>query len=96
MTISKFYLFSATVPVLLASVAFYLMSQDLLGGQVELRGSSYYEDIDIYKADYGYKVVEAKTYNGAIYGLGFVHARDRLWQLNFLRHLSQGRISEVS
>lgn len=79
MTISKFYIFSATVPVVLATVAYYLMCQDLLGGVVELRGPSYYEDIDIYQADLGYKVVEAKTYMGALYGLGFVHARDRLW-----------------
>jgi acyl-homoserine lactone acylase PvdQ len=39
--------------------------------------------------------VDAETYEGAIYGLGFVHAKDRLWQLHFLRMLTQGRISEV-
>jgi len=71
------------------------MSADLMGGHIELRGKDFYEDIDIHSLDYGYKVVSAKTFHGAMYGLGFIHARDRLWQLNFLRMLGQGRLSEV-
>eukprot|EP00347_Sterkiella_histriomuscorum_P009270 403341851 len=70
------------------------MNADLLGGVTELRGKEFYEDLDIYQVDHAYKVVRAKTYNGAMYGLGFVHARDRLWQLQFIRHLAQGRICE--
>jgi acyl-homoserine lactone acylase PvdQ len=77
MAMNKCFLFSATIPVILSAVMYYYMSADLLGGDVEIRGS--FEDIDIYSLDFGYKVVEAKTYNGAMYGLGFVHARDRLW-----------------
>jgi len=45
--------------------------------------------------NHGIKLVEADTYMGAIYGLGFTHAKDRLWQLNFYRHLTMGRISEL-
>ena len=88
-------LFSVIIPVLLSSLMYMYMSADLMGGHVELRGKSFYEDIDIYSLEYGYKVVNAKTFHGAMYGLGFVHARDRLWQLNFLRMLGQGRLSEV-
>ena len=40
-------------------------------------------------------MVEAKTLEGAAYGLGFIHATDRLWQLDFYRRLSQGRLSEI-
>jgi len=29
--------------------------------------------------DFGLKIIEAKTYDGAIYGLGYATARDRLW-----------------
>lgn len=39
--------------------------------------------------------MEAETFLGAIYGLGFVTAKDRLWFLNFYRHLASGRISEL-
>lgn len=92
---SNFFLYSAIIPVLVGLVLFYLMNADLIGGKMELRGKDFLEDIDIYMVEHGIKVIEAKTYNGAFYGLGFVHARDRLWQLHFFRMLSQGRVSEV-
>jgi len=31
----------------------------------------------------------------AYFALGYVHAQDRLWQMNFLRRLAAGRLSEV-
>ena len=49
----------------------------------------------IVQVNYGIKLVEADTFMGAIYGLGFVHAKDRLWQVNFFRYLSTGRLSEL-
>jgi penicillin amidase len=30
-----------------------------------------------------------------MFGLGFVHATDRLWQLEFFRKLAMGRLSEI-
>ena len=30
------------------------------------------------------------------FGLGYVHAQERLWQMTFLKRLSQGRLSEIS
>lgn len=53
------------------------------------------ETVKIVQVDYGFKLVEAETYLGAIFGLGFVHAKDRLWQLNFYRYLTMGRLSEL-
>lgn len=32
---------------------------------------------------------------GAFYGLGFVHAMDRLWQMEFYRKMAMGRLSEI-
>ena len=46
------------------------------------------ETIEIHTVDYNALLVEAETLDGAAYGLGFAHAKDRLWQLNFYRHLS--------
>ena len=33
--------------------------------------------------------------NDAFFGLGFVHAQDRLWQMALLRRASQGKLSEL-
>ena len=40
-------------------------------------------------------MVQAKTYEGAMFGLGFVHAKDRLFQLHMTRMIGQGRLSEL-
>ncbi len=37
----------------------------------------------------------ASTRLDALYGLGFVHAQDRLWQMEFQRRIGHGRLSEV-
>src|SRR5439155_24870200 len=39
--------------------------------------------------------VFASTKLDALYGLGFVHAQDRLWQMEFQRRIGFGRLSEV-
>ncbi len=39
--------------------------------------------------------IHAKSMQDAMQTLGFVHARERLWQMEFLRRVGQGRLSEV-
>ncbi|HYP06786.1 MAG TPA: penicillin acylase family protein, partial [Bryobacteraceae bacterium] len=39
--------------------------------------------------------IRAGNEHDAIFGLGFMHARDRLWQLEYLRRVGSGRLSEV-
>jgi len=39
--------------------------------------------------------IEAANLDDAMHVLGFVHARDRLWQMEFLRRVGQGRLSEI-
>jgi penicillin amidase len=37
----------------------------------------------------------AATRQDALYGLGYVHAQDRLWQMEFQRRVGHGRLSEI-
>src|SRR3954467_10385549 len=37
----------------------------------------------------------AATKLDAFYGLGYVHAQDRLWQMEFQRRIGHGRLSEI-
>lgn len=39
--------------------------------------------------------IQAQNENDLFYTLGFMHASDRLWQMDFQRRLAQGRLSEV-
>lgn len=43
----------------------------------------------------GVPFIKALTIDDVIYGLGFMHARDRLFQLDLLRHASLGKLSEL-
>ena len=37
----------------------------------------------------------SETVDDAYFALGFVHAQDRLWQMEFMRRLGAGRLAEV-
>lgn len=39
--------------------------------------------------------IRASTEEDAMFGLGYVHAQDRLWQMEFQRRVGNGRLSEV-
>ena len=39
--------------------------------------------------------IQAQTYKEAIHTLGYIHARDRLWQMEVIRMAGQGRLSEM-
>ena len=39
--------------------------------------------------------IEAKTSNDALFALGYLHARERGWQLEFNRRLASGSLSEI-
>ena len=74
----------------------YYMLADLLGGLNYLKNATRsFEDIEIKTLEHGVKFIEAQTFEGGLYGMGVVHARDRLWQMHFFRYLSSGRLSEV-
>ncbi len=43
----------------------------------------------------GVPTIHAGSANDAMYGLGYAHARDRLWQMEFQRRLGSGRLAEI-
>jgi len=43
----------------------------------------------------GVPTIVASTERDAAFALGFVHAQDRLWQMEFNRRLAAGRLAEV-
>ncbi len=44
---------------------------------------------------HGVPHIRAKTDRDAFFAVGYVHAQDRLWQLEVQRHMAQGRLSEI-
>ena len=51
--------------------------------------------VDVYFDAYGIPHIYAQSEPDALRALGYVHAQDRLWQMELLRRLAKGRLSEV-
>ncbi|SDW73651.1 penicillin acylase family protein [Lysobacter enzymogenes] len=63
------------------------------GGDVAVRGLK--AKVSIARDDNGVPYVRAASDMDAYFALGYLHAQDRLWQLEVARRLAQGRLSEV-
>ena len=44
---------------------------------------------------HGVPTIRASTGGDALFGLGYVHARDRLWQMEYQRRIGAGRLAEI-
>ena len=51
--------------------------------------------VEIIRDRHGVPHVVAMSRDDALYGLGYVHAQDRLWQMEVNRRIGAGRLSEV-
>ncbi len=43
----------------------------------------------------GIPTIRARSIPDALFGLGYVHAKDRLWQMEFQRRVGSGRLAEI-
>ena len=64
-----------------------------IDGQVSVNGLS--SSIDIVRDADAIPHIFASTVPDALFGLGYVHAQDRLWQMEFQRRIGHGRLSEI-
>ncbi|HEY6066067.1 MAG TPA: penicillin acylase family protein, partial [Thermoanaerobaculia bacterium] len=44
---------------------------------------------------HGVPTIRAASEEDALFGLGYVHARDRLWQIEYQRRIGSGRLAEI-
>jgi penicillin G amidase len=44
---------------------------------------------------HGFPTIRAQSQADALFGLGYVHARDRLWQMEYQRRIGAGRLAEI-
>ena len=65
-----------------------------LDGTVRVAGST--GTIEIVRDANGVAHVEAQSRSDAYFGLGYVHAQERLWQMDLLRRLGRGQIAEIA
>ena len=93
MTLLRKLYYAITIP-LLATLSLVILSIPKRTGEVLLHSKDY-NPIHLYRDSFGATTIKAESMEEALYGLGFAHAQDRLWQLHLHRMLFSGRLSEL-
>ena len=62
-------------------------------GTVKVTGLT--DSVRINKDDFGVPHIIAKTENDLYFSLGYIHAQDRLFQMDLYRRIGEGRMSEI-
>src|SRR3972149_10324342 len=62
-------------------------------GEIRLEGLN--APVDIYRDQAGIPHIYASNEHDLFFAQGYVHAQDRFWQMDFQRHTSAGRLSEL-
>ena len=62
-------------------------------GTVTLAGLQ--SEVEVYRDEYGVPHIYAENERDLFFAQGYVHAQDRFWQMEWSRHVGQGRLSEI-
>ncbi|HEV8347341.1 MAG TPA: penicillin acylase family protein [Vicinamibacterales bacterium] len=92
----KLVLTLIVVPILIGAVVAYVLlrrSLPAIDGRVTVAGLT--APVEIVRDADAIPHVFAANKNDALFGLGYVHAQDRLWQMEFQRRIGHGRLSEL-
>ncbi|MEQ9468096.1 MAG: penicillin acylase family protein [Ekhidna sp.] len=78
-----------------AAYAFYIKSSltPSYSGEVSLKGLS--SSSEVYFTKHGIPHIYGQSDEDAYRSLGYIHAMERLWQMDLLRHVGSGRLSEL-
>ncbi len=83
------------VILLISGYILYLKSSLTPSYQGELTLEGLNNNVEVYFTNYGVPHIYSDTDEDAYFALGYVHAQDRLWQMDLLRHVGSGRLSEL-
>ena len=89
------FLALATLAAAATGLAYYLAGQSLPDYDRTLALAGPQAEIEIVRDRHAVPHILAKVDADAFFGLGFVHAQDRLWQMTLMRRTAQGRLSEL-
>jgi penicillin amidase len=92
----KKFLLAILVLVVFLAVAlvfYYFYSKPTYEGELKLKNIQ--NETIVYFDDFGVPHIYANSQKEAMTTLGYVHAQDRLWQMELLRRIAPGRLSEM-
>lgn len=60
-----------------------------------LTGNGLQSPVHVYRDGHGIPHIYAESAEDLFFAQGYVHAQDRMWQMEFWRHIAHGRVSEI-
>ena len=78
---------------LIAGVVFLQKAKPKLEGTIVLQGIA--QDVEVFFDEFGVPHIYAQNEADAHFALGYVHAQDRLFQIEMIRRLSKGQLAEI-
>lgn len=92
---THFIVFIVLPAIVVAVFAARMLYSSLPQTQGDLAVAGLKAQVTVARDEYGVPHVEATQDSDAYFALGFVHAQDRMWQLELQRRMAQGRLSEI-
>jgi penicillin amidase len=88
--------FAALVLIVLAVAGGYFhLRQSLPQEEGEVRLAGLAKPVEVLRDGYGVPHISAQSFADAVYALGYVHAQDRLWQMEVNRRTAAGRLAQA-
>ncbi len=81
--------------ILAAAYAFWTVRRSFprVDGEISVPGLQ--DPVEVYRDAHGIPHIYAGNTHDLFFAQGYVHAQDRFWQMDFWRHISSGRLSEM-
>jgi penicillin G amidase len=78
-----------------AGIAYYLVTKSFpkASGSETARGLQ--SQVQIYRDNYGIPHIYASSDHDGYFTVGYIHAQERLWQMELIRRAGMGRLSEI-
>ena len=70
-----------------------LQNKPVYNGELKIKGL--HQPVEVFFDEYGVPHIYAKDQHDAYLAFGYIHAQDRLWQMELLRRIAPGRLSEI-
>jgi penicillin amidase len=86
-------LLSLVVIITIAIVVYGFYLKPKYEGEVQLKNIQ--KETTVYFDEFGVPHIYANNSKDAMEALGYVHAQDRLWQMELMRRIAPGRLSEI-
>ena len=91
----RLLLILAALLLLLLIIGFVFFKNQAPDYNEELKIEGLNQEVNVYYDQYAIPHIYANEKEDAFMALGFVHAKDRLWQMEVLRRIAPGRLSEL-